>query len=187
MLVPEFWAEGRAHKPREGRNGRQVTVRRWGWSDDSQEAAQQHADQRAQDALGRVLAGDGRVKRREPKVPYNGAEGVPIREEIVARHGDTIITRNSYGALCLNTPNVLFADVDFLTPPHEDGCLGCPGRGDWVLRWRWVAPNLGSHGFAFAYGSSRAPWDSRRNDCRRGRGVHVARPCGEGVHLDTRW
>jgi hypothetical protein len=38
---------------------------------------------------------------------------VPIREEIVARYGETVITRNSYGALCLNTPNVLFADIDF--------------------------------------------------------------------------
>jgi len=36
---------------------------------------------------------------------------VPIREEIVSRHGDTIITRNSYGARCLNTPNALFADI----------------------------------------------------------------------------
>jgi hypothetical protein len=53
-----------------------------------------------------------KVSRRERKVPYNGAEGLPIREEIVERHGDTVITRNSYGARCLNTPDVLFADVD---------------------------------------------------------------------------
>jgi hypothetical protein len=38
---------------------------------------------------------------------------VPIREEIVSREGETVITRNGYGALCLNTPNVLFADIDF--------------------------------------------------------------------------
>jgi hypothetical protein len=58
------------------------------------------------------LAGEP-LRRREPKVPYNGAAGVPIREEVVARHGDVVITRNSYGARCLNTPNVLFADIDF--------------------------------------------------------------------------
>lgn len=116
MLVPQYWAEGRAHQPRKGRDGRQVTVRRWGWSDESQEAAQRHADQRAQEGLARIQAGELQLTRREPKVPYNGAEGVPIREEIVARHGETVITRNSYGALCLNTPNVLFADVDFATP-----------------------------------------------------------------------
>jgi hypothetical protein len=53
------------------------------------------------------------VPRRDLKRAYNGSEGVPIREEIVSRHGETVITRNSYGALCLNTPNVLFADIDF--------------------------------------------------------------------------
>jgi len=70
-----------------------------------------------------VLSGE-KLIRREPKVPYNGAEGVPIREEIVAEHGETVITRNSYGALCLNTPDVLFADVDFQpAETYKNGCL----------------------------------------------------------------
>lgn len=113
MIVPQFWAEGRAqHKE----PGRQVTVRRFGWSDTSQEDAQQQADARAQDALRRIWAGD-KLARREPKVSYNGAEGVPIREEILSTHGDTVITRNLYGAHCLNTPNVLFVDVDCPTEP----------------------------------------------------------------------
>lgn len=108
MIVPQYWAEGRVqHKTRE----KQVTVRRFGWSDTSLEDAQTQADARAREALDRILAGDN-LQRREPKVAYNGAEGVPIREEIVARHGEAIITRNLYGALCLNTPNVLFVDVD---------------------------------------------------------------------------
>ncbi|MEQ1893799.1 MAG: hypothetical protein ABL998_14750, partial [Planctomycetota bacterium] len=34
------------------------------------------------------------------------AEGVPIREEIVSEHDAAVITRNGYGARCLNTPNV---------------------------------------------------------------------------------
>ena len=113
MIVPQYWAESRLQR-RE--RGRQVTVRRFGWSDASQAAAQSHADERARESLERILAGQS-LNRREPKVPYNGAEGVPIREEIVARHGPTLITRNSYGALCLNTPNVLFADIDFPTAP----------------------------------------------------------------------
>jgi hypothetical protein len=112
MIVPQFWAEGRAHADRDGRS---VTVRRFGWSDASLADAQANADARAAEALDRLLAGE-RLPRREPKVPYNGADGLPIREEVVARHGDTVITRNSYGALCLNTPNALFADVDFLPP-----------------------------------------------------------------------
>ncbi len=59
----------------------------------------------------RILAGE-KLERREHKVPYNGAEGLPIREEVLMRQGEVVITRNAYGAQCLNTPNVLFADVD---------------------------------------------------------------------------
>ncbi len=113
MIVPQYWAESRVQYRKQGR---QVTVRRFGWSDISQADAQGNADTRAQEALERVLAGE-KLRRREPKVPYNGAEGVPIREEIVSRHGASVVTRNSYGARCLNTPNVLFADVDFQVDP----------------------------------------------------------------------
>jgi hypothetical protein len=110
MIVPQYWAEARLH--RAGR--KQVTVRRFGWSDVSQEAAQAHADERARDAFERVLAGEP-LRRREPKEPYD-VEGLPIREEIVERHGESIVTRNSYGALCLNTPDVMFTDIDFQDP-----------------------------------------------------------------------
>ncbi|MFO1350427.1 MAG: hypothetical protein U1F68_07040 [Gammaproteobacteria bacterium] len=61
------------------------------------------------------------LERLEPRVAYNGADGVPICEEILSRHGDTIITRNAYGARCLNTPNVLFADIDFASEPRVRG------------------------------------------------------------------
>jgi hypothetical protein len=108
MIVPAHWAEARTQH-RQG--NRQITIRRFGWSDVSQEDAQAMADARAREALQRVVAGEP-LLRREPKVPYNGAVGVPIREEIVGRYGAAVITRNSYGARCLNTPNVLFADVD---------------------------------------------------------------------------
>lgn len=119
MIVPKFWAEARTqHREK----GKQVTVRRFGWSQSSLEEAQANAEARAADALRKLLAG-AKLDRREPKVAYNGAEGVPIREEIVAEHGDTVITRNSYGALCLNTPDVLFADVDFQERlPEGTGC-----------------------------------------------------------------
>lgn len=94
MIVPKFWAEGRQqHRTK----GRQVTVRRFGWSDTSQADAQQSADVRVKQALDRILSGE-KLARTDPKIPYNGAAGVPIREEIVDRQGETIITRNSYGA-----------------------------------------------------------------------------------------
>jgi len=114
MIVPRFWAEGRIQ---ERVGGKQVTVRRHGWSDESPVAAQAHADQRTREAFDRIVAGE-KLVRRERKMPYNGADGMPIREEIVERHGDAVVTRNGYGARCLNTPDVLFADIDFEEPLH---------------------------------------------------------------------
>lgn len=115
MLVPHHWAEARLQH-REGR--RTVTVRRFGWSDESEAQAQAHAEARAREALDRVLAGET-LPRRERRVAYNGAEGMPIREEIVERHGEAVVTRNGYGALCLNTPDLLFADIDFALRPSS--------------------------------------------------------------------
>lgn len=110
MIIPKYWAEARLrHRDRR----RRMSVHRFGWSDIDQAAAQAHAETRAAEALARLLAGED-LPRRERRVAYNGADGVPIREEIVARHGDSVVTRTGYGALCLNTPDVLFADIDFV-------------------------------------------------------------------------
>ena len=100
MIIPNFWAETRKQH-RDAK--RQVTIRRFGWSDVSEEEARSMAEARAAEALHKVLAGE-KLGRREPKVAYNGASGVPIREEVLARHGEEVITRNSYGAHCLNSP-----------------------------------------------------------------------------------
>ncbi len=112
MIIPDFWAEAR-RQHRAG--GKQVTVRRFGWSNTSEVDAQVMAQTRADEALQRILAGE-KLGKREPKVPYNGAVGVPIREEVIARHGEHVITRNSYGARCLNSPNLLIADIDDAPP-----------------------------------------------------------------------
>lgn len=111
MIVPTFWAEARLQQTR-GKGQRQITVRRFGWSNSSQLEAEKMAAQRAQEALKRIRTGD-RLIRLEPKIAYNGATGTPIREEVLSRQADVVITRNSYGAHCLNSPNVLFADIDF--------------------------------------------------------------------------
>ena len=113
MIVPSFWAEARAQYRR---RGKQITVRRFGWSDASQEDAQHNAQLRVDEALARAVSGEA-LPRRERKVPYNGGNGLPIREEVIARHGETVITRNAYGARCLNTPDVLFVDIDFPAAP----------------------------------------------------------------------
>lgn len=119
MIVPAYWAEARL---RHREAGRRITVRRHGWSDTSQADAQRHAETRAQAALARLLAGE-RLARSEPKRPYNGADDLPIREEIVERHGPAIVTRNAYGARCLNVPDVVFADLDHATAPPLRGTL----------------------------------------------------------------
>ncbi len=109
MIVPRFWAESRLqHRTTK----RQVTLYRFGWSNVSAEAAQQLAEERVRTAMDRVLSGE-RLDFREHKVPYNGADGLPIREEILLEQGESVVTRNSYGARCLNTPHLLLADIDF--------------------------------------------------------------------------
>lgn len=113
MIVPEYWAEARQQQRIQGRK---VTVRRYGWSDSSQAEAEANASARVQEALARIAAGET-LHRREHKVAYNGGEGLPIREQVLSRHDDSVITRNSYGARCLNTPDVLFADIDFAAAP----------------------------------------------------------------------
>lgn len=116
MIVPAHWAEAREQVKH---HGRRITVRRYGWSDESEAAAQAHAQARTREALDAILAGAD-LPRRERRTNY-GVAGVPIREQIVSRHDEVVVTRNSYGALCLNTPDVLFADIDLAEPPS--GCV----------------------------------------------------------------
>ncbi|MHC1651731.1 hypothetical protein ACODUL_00295 [Stenotrophomonas maltophilia] len=116
MIVPAYWAEARVQARF---RGRALVVRRFGWSDEGPTEAQAHADARANEALNAIVAGQA-LPRREARSNY-GVEGVPIREQIVQRDGDVIITRNSYGALCLNSPDVLFADIDHAPP--SSGCV----------------------------------------------------------------
>lgn len=140
MIVPEYWAEA---CERTRHNGRSLTVRRYGWSDDSAKAAQQHAQARTREALDAIRSGD-KLPRRELRSNY-GIEGVPIREQIVARHDDVVITRNSYGALCLNTPDVLFADVDldqrpsgFALPLGVTLIVAIIGFAVGYASWHWL-------------------------------------------------
>lgn len=133
MLIPRYWAEARVQEKfgKGHPSGRvSLTVRRFGWSDASLADAQAMADARAREAFDRILAGET-LPRREPRVPYD-AEGLPIREQVVERHGEVAITRNSYGARCLNSPDVLFADVDFQ-----------PVRTPWRWDYFWGAIALG--------------------------------------------
>lgn len=136
MIIPDYWAEAR----RVGKVGkRRRVVRRFGWSNDSEADAQQLAEQRAAAALQAMQQGE-RLPARERRVAYSGSEGLPIREEVVARNGEDAVTRNAYGARCLNVPDVLFADLDLEPQPPR-----------WVAAvTRWGGRLLFLAGFAAA-------------------------------------
>ena len=110
MIIPDYWDE---HKEKRKLSSRkQATITIFGWSDLNQDDAKRHAKQRVEEAFQKLEDGQ-QVERREKRVSYNGSEGVPIREEVIQFHGDAVVSRNIYGALCINTPDVLFADIDF--------------------------------------------------------------------------
>ena len=109
MIIPQYWAD---EKKTRIKGRRQVTFSRFGWSDLNQKDAQKVAHLRIAEAFRQLDDGEYPIKREE-RVAYNGSDGVPIREEVIKKFEDVIITRNPYGALCLNTTNVLFADIDY--------------------------------------------------------------------------
>ena len=115
MIIPQYWAEAKITIQHEEK---QITIKRFGWSDLSMEDAQIHAEARKTEAVEKLKSRQD-VRKFDHKIPYNSSEGLPIREEIIDQQNDVIITRNSYGALCLNTPDVLFADIDFNDAPSR--------------------------------------------------------------------
>lgn len=129
MQIPRYWAQVRLRHDAGLRHG--ATVQRWGWSSDTQDAAEAHARERAQAALDDLLAApeqrhlDSRFRRMERLNDYGISGETPIREEILAERGDTVMTRNSYGAHCLNTPSVAIADID-TAPEHRRGAATFP-------------------------------------------------------------
>jgi hypothetical protein len=129
MFIPRYWSE--ASHTEIFPNRRQMTVKRFGWSSESQEDAEVHARQRLEEAVA-VLRADGPeglkdFTRRERVVAYSGSDGLPIREEIVEENEalDFVLTRNSYGAVCMNATGAMFVDVDRTT--SRAGCYGCLG------------------------------------------------------------
>lgn len=175
MIIPKYWAEAKTKTKFEAR---QYTIKRFGWSDISLEAAQQHAEQRVLEAIEQLKI-DQKIRRIDHKVAYNGAEGLPIREEIISRYDDVIITRNSYGALCLNTPDVLFADIDFVTQPHSNlyliaffVLLACIGFGAFYFS-SWFIFGIGFV-LSLLLTSTIAKWIFKFQQKRKGRPEQLA-------------
>lgn len=99
MRIPRFWARATS-------DGFEAP----GWSFTSLDEARRVAADRAK-VLAAVLTG-----KKEPEGRYLYGDR-PVREPVIETIGDSsapeaLITRNSYGALCLNTENVAFVDVD---------------------------------------------------------------------------
>jgi hypothetical protein len=108
--IPRYWAK--ETKQETAPNGKIFALQCWRWSDHSLEDAKREA-QRAVDQIA------GKVRRSERLDRYSYGKR-PLREEIIDfianRNGErlAIITRNGYGALILNTAQVMFVDIDFV-------------------------------------------------------------------------
>lgn len=110
MRIPQYWARGTYTGL--DRNGRQVRFTAFGWSFTHYGEAKEYAIARAK----RIF--DHLTNSRKPE-RYDYLEH-PLREEIIhcirlREREIAVITRNRYGALILNSPYVLFADLDFPT------------------------------------------------------------------------
>jgi hypothetical protein len=114
MNIPRFWEKVTtfARTP----DDIDIELTAWGWSNDDRDHARRSAQERLARLVARVASGQLAGKR----YPYS--ESSALREEIVEEVVDAndlligIITRNSYGSLVLNIPNVMFIDIDFPAP-----------------------------------------------------------------------
>jgi hypothetical protein len=120
MQIPRFWvkADGEAADPR----GQPYRLGVWGWSHESAAEALATARRRLAEVAARVSAGAsldryayGRIPPREEVIRLIGDPGSP---------GEAVITRNTYGALVMNTAQVPFVDID--APP--EGGVSMVGR-----------------------------------------------------------
>ncbi len=122
MKIPKYWVrhEGDVRRP----DGEAWRVFAWGWSESNTGEAAAKADERFQLLEQRV--------RQGLELPRGYAYGDrPAREQILDRitgadgQLDAMLTRNSYGAIVLNTSRAMFVDVDAPeTPPPSQGFLG---------------------------------------------------------------
>ena len=139
MILPRHWAraEGRARTP----DGKDVPFALWRWSERSLAEAQASAAE----AIARVAARIGAGQPFPDRYTYGDR---PAREEVIRVHEDAsgaaaiAITRNTYGALVLNTARVMFLDFDLAEDAPADPALerlrawaaASPGRAVRVYR-----------------------------------------------------
>lgn len=113
MDIPKHWRK--VVEDVRAPDGRQLRLKAWGWSSESEGAAQDRANQR----LRRLV---DRIRNREPLPSRYEYGSRPIREEVLEEFRDSkgavkaALTRNTYGARVLNADRLLFIDVDLNRP-----------------------------------------------------------------------
>ena len=113
MHLPRYWAKETRSAVDPG--GKAFALAVWGWSDQDTASARQMAIQRL-DELARKVEQDSGLNHYGYGGPGPGRDGLerPLREPLIQAvpGAEALISRNTYGALVLNTAHVFFADID---------------------------------------------------------------------------
>ena len=114
MKIPRFWEKQSAE--RTDSQGNIVRADGWGWSQHNIEEAREKAAQTAERVVQWLIGGS------VSELNHYGYEDRLPREEIIDEYQDehgepaAFVSRNGYGALILNTQDLMFIDIDF--PPR---------------------------------------------------------------------
>jgi len=120
MKLARFWTRAQAEAT--SAKGRRVIALARGWSDEGIEAARNRAVEIAQRVADRIAAG----LTTKQRYPY-GDRPLPepvVRDFRAESNAAAIVTRNAYGALVLNTDQLMFVDVDRPQDPKTGPTLG---------------------------------------------------------------
>src|SRR5258708_12866761 len=112
MKLARFWVreEGEAI----GQHGERVRVRARGWSDESVDQARSVARDVARKIAERLASRGANIQR----YPYGDR---PLPEPVIRAFSNAAVTRNVYGAMVLNSSDLLFADIDREDNPPPPG------------------------------------------------------------------
>jgi hypothetical protein len=114
MKTARYWTRAQAEAPNE--DGGLVRAQARGWSDESLDAARAKALELARRVAQRLARGDDKDVAR---YPYGDR---PLPEPRIREFSGALVTRNRYGALVLNTDEMMFVDVDRKSkPPKASG------------------------------------------------------------------
>ena len=127
MRIPKYWIRSTFNGSDPFGNPAEFVA--WGWSSKSEAEARERGEKRAQSIFLRLSEGSLPHRGGQDAADYDYLEAPP-REEVIQRFAtseteapDTLITRNRYGALVLNSARVLFVDIDHPPTRRPKGLL----------------------------------------------------------------